>query len=136
MSQQVFTQVFPSDPDLLPEIEDYVIGILKNINFNEEKLDPIALSVAEAASNSIVHGNKCDVNKSVKVTVILNNGTLVLKFKDQGEGFNPKEVPDPTAPENILKDSGRGLHIMNTFLDSLSYNFSEEGTEAVLEIKM
>ena len=61
---------------------------------------------------------------------------MKIIFKDEGEGFEPKSVPDPTTPENILKESGRGIHIMKSYLSSLSYNFTPDGTEAILEMSL
>ena len=82
-----------------------------------------------------MHGNKSDRNKFLKIKVIVDDEKFKIIFKDEGNGFNPQKVPDPTKPENILKDNGRGIHIMKTFLDELSYNFTEDGTETILILK-
>ena len=136
MSEQIFTKEFPSDPDLLPEIEEFIIEIAQKINLSEDKYNPLALSVSEAASNSMVHGNKLDIKKKVRITVEINNEVMKITFKDEGKGFVLNKVPDPTAPENILKESGRGIHIMKNFLDELKYNFTPTGTEAILVVKL
>ena len=135
MTIEKISKEVPSNPDLLPEIEEFVVDAIKNLDIPEDRLNNLALSVAEAASNSIVHGNNCDESKKVKIDIIIENSMVTVKFKDQGSGFVPDEVPDPTAPENILKDHGRGIHIMKTFLDSLEYNFLGDGTEVVLKLK-
>mgnify|MGYP002077894138 FL=1 len=62
--------------------------------------------------------------------------TLTVKIKDEGKGFDPTTVPDPTDPENLLKDSGRGLYLMRVYMDSLTYNQTAEGTETILTIKL
>lgn len=136
MNKKVFSRSIVSDPDLLPELEDFISGMLKDLNIDDEKINAIVLSIAEAASNAIVHGNKNDKNKKITILMEIDDKKVVIKIKDQGNGFDPALVPDPTAPENILKDSGRGIHIMNSFLDKLSYNFSPDGTEAVLELQL
>ena len=135
MTIEKISKEVPSNPDLLPEIEEFVVNAIKKLNIEEEKLNNLALSVAEAASNSIVHGNNCDESKKVKIDIIIDDSMVTVKFKDQGSGFVLDQVPDPTEPENILKDHGRGIHIMKTFLDTLEYNFSDEGTEVVLKLK-
>ncbi|KAB2846473.1 MAG: ATP-binding protein [Melioribacteraceae bacterium] len=61
---------------------------------------------------------------------------MEIIFKDEGKGFNINTVPDPTKPENILKESGRGIHIMKNFLDDLKYNFTPTGTEAILVVRL
>ncbi|KAB2846474.1 MAG: hypothetical protein F9K45_01815 [Melioribacteraceae bacterium] len=63
MPEKIFTKEFPSDPDLLTEIEEFVIGIAEELNLSKDKYNNLALSVSEAASNSMVHGNKLDIEK-------------------------------------------------------------------------
>lgn len=136
MAEKVFVKEIPSDPDLLPEIEEYILEIAKEVKLDEEKFNNLTLSVTEAASNSIVHGNKMDAGKKVIITVRVDEKNMTISIKDQGNGFDPSKVPDPTKPENILKDSGRGIHIMRSFLDDLRYNFTPEGTEVTLVISL
>ncbi len=121
-----------SDPEILPEVEKFFQAIAKDFKLNETQKNNLTLSAAEAVSNSIVHGNKLDRNKKVTITVKADESKIEVRFKDEGAGFKPEEVPDPTAPENILKDSGRGIHIMKSFLDELKYNFTSSGTETIL----
>ncbi|MBL1214757.1 MAG: ATP-binding protein [Ignavibacteriae bacterium] len=136
MPSNEYIKVFPSDPEYLPEIESFILEIAEQNNVDEEKFNCIALSTAEAASNSILHGNKNDPTKKVEIKVVVTDKVMRIIFKDEGKGFEPKSVPDPTTPENILKENGRGIHIMKSYLSSLTYNFTPEGTEAILEIKL
>lgn len=131
--KNIHHKVFKSNPELLPEIEHYVLKIITDsFNLNEEKINRIELSVAEAAANCILHGNKNDINKNVDVTVSIAKSKINITFKDEGNGFDIKSVPDPTIPENILKGSGRGIHIMKTLVDDIKYKFSNNGTEVTL----
>lgn len=136
MALKIYEKEIPSDPELLPELEEFIVHLAKESNLREDKLNSLALSFSEAASNSVVHGNKLDKNKKVKITVKVDNSTFSVIIKDEGNGFNLDSVPDPTRPENILKDSGRGIHIMRSFLDKLYYNFTPTGTETILEISL
>lgn len=131
-----YNKSFPSDPDLLPEIEDWVMEIAQEAKLNEDKFNHLALSVAEASSNSIMHGNKSDKNIPLDIEVTYDSEQIEITFSDSGTGFIMEEVPDPTTPENILKDSGRGIHIMRSFLDDLRYSFSSNGTEVTLVLKL
>lgn len=135
MPIKTYTKVISSNPSYLPEVEEFILSIADEIDLDNTKQNNLALSVAEAASNSIIHGNRMDDSKTVTIKVEVYEDKLVVSFKDQGTGFNPSVVPDPTSPENILKDSGRGLHIMRTFLDDLQYNFNGSGTEVILTIR-
>ena len=136
MTEKVYSKVIESDPELLPEVEEFFLSIAEELKLNETQQNNLTLSASEAVSNSIVHGNKLDRSKKVEITVTINDTKIEIKFKDEGKGFDPKAVPDPTAPENILKDSGRGLHIMRSFLDDLRYNFTPSGTEAILTMNI
>ena len=136
LSDKIYTKEIPSDPELLPELEHFIVDLAVKSNLRDDKLNNLALSFSEAASNSVVHGNKFDKNKKVKITVRINEKTMTIIIKDEGKGFDINTVPDPTKPENILKDSGRGIHIMRSFLNDLRYNFTPTGTETILEINL
>ncbi len=136
MSEKIYTKEIPSDPELLPVAEEYILNIAQEINLDKDKFNHLTLAFSEAAANSIVHGNKSDKNKTVKITVTVDDDTMTISLMDQGKGFNVDEVPDPTKPENILKDHGRGIHIMKSFLRELKYNFTPEGTETILVVSL
>ncbi len=120
----------------MPEVEKFLLDIAKKIKLKKEKHNSLSLSTAEAISNSIVHGNKLDINKKVLITVEVNDHEMKIIFKDEGKGFDPQDIPDPTSAENVLKDSGRGIHIMKSFISDLQYNFNPDGTETILIIKL
>lgn len=136
MPDKIYEKEIASDPDLLPELEEFIIELAIKSNLRDDKLNSLALSFSEAASNSMVHGNKLDKNKKVKITVHVTENKMTVIIKDEGKGFNINTVPDPTKPENILKDSGRGIHIMRSFLDDIQYNFTPTGTETIMEISL
>lgn len=136
LADKVYKRVVPSDPDLLPELEEYIIQIAQEVNLDDTKINNLALSFSEAISNCMKHGNRFDKSKTVTVTVTVSDSKLKIMLKDEGKGFDLEAVPDPTKPENILKDSGRGIHIMRNFLDDLKYNFTPQGTEVTLEISL
>lgn len=132
MSSKVLRKVIKSDPALLPELEEYVVNVAVANNINDEKINNLALAFSEAASNAFHHGNKNDHSKKVTIVITIEDSLFKVSIKDEGKGFVLDKVPDPTKPENILKDSGRGIHIMKSFLDDIQYNFSSEGTEVIL----
>jgi serine/threonine-protein kinase RsbW len=125
-----------SDPNNLIAVEEFVNSLAKDIGIDEDKKNGLLLSVTEATTNAIIHANKCDINKKVEINVNVENGFLIVKVKDEGTGFDPKNIPDPTSPENILKDSGRGLYLMRVYMDELKYNVTPSGTETILILKI
>lgn len=133
---QTFKKIVPSDPDLIPAIDEFILSKINCLNLDEDILNDLSLSVSEAIANAMVHGNKLDPNKDVVVSINISGDELMLSIKDEGEGFDPDSVPDPTMPENIMRDSGRGIHIMRSFIDDVIYNFSSDGTEVKLIINL
>lgn len=132
MAENEYTLEIESDPNNLITVEEFVNYFSVELKIDEEKLSGLLLSITEATTNAIIHANKCDKDKTVKIRVWVEDGRLFVSVKDQGTGFNPDAVPDPTQPENLLKDSGRGLYLMKVYMDDLRYNITPEGTETIL----
>ena len=86
-------------------------------------------------TNAIVHGNRLDEKKFVEVILKTSPETLEILVHDQGTGFNPDEVPDPTEEENILKTSGRGIFFMRNFMDIVDWSIHSGGGTTVRMIK-
>ena len=93
------------------------------------------MAVREAVTNAMVHGNQEDEAKSVEVVFSCLKDALEIEVRDQGEGFDPVSVPDPTDPANILKPSGRGIFLMRTFMDEVEWFARPEGGTAVRMVK-
>jgi serine/threonine-protein kinase RsbW len=125
-----------SDPNNLITVEEFVNYFAKDLGLNEEQLATLLLAVTEATTNAIIHANKCDKSKLVTVDVNVQNSKLIIKVIDEGSGFDPNQIPDPTQPENILKDSGRGMYLMKVYMDDLKYNVTPEGTETILTMNI
>jgi len=136
LEKQFHKKIIPSDPNYLPEVEEFVIRTAEQAGMDPQKINNLALSVAEASSNSIIHGNRRDINKNVTIEISYDENVYEVSFLDEGKGFDISKVPDPTEPENILKESGRGIHIMKSFLDDLKYEFFDKGTKVTLTIKL
>jgi len=95
----------------------------------------IDMAVREAVTNAVIHGNKQDEAKTVDLTLKSSPDAVEIIVHDQGAGFNPTEVPDPTKEENILKTSGRGIFFMRSFMDEVSWLIRPEGGTTVRMLK-
>lgn len=102
---------------------------------DEAGLFGIDLAVREAVANAVKHGNKFDETKFVKIRFEPSPETLVIFVEDAGEGFSLDAVPDPTNPENLLKESGRGILFMQNFMDEVVWTQSETGGTIVKLVK-
>jgi len=121
-----------SDPNNLITIEEFVNYFSKDLGLSDEQLSVLLLAVTEATTNAIIHANKCDPTKLVKIHAQIEDSKLLIKIKDEGKGFDPTKLPDPTQPENLLKDSGRGVFLMKVYMDEVKYNVTPSGLETIL----
>jgi serine/threonine-protein kinase RsbW len=91
----------------------------------------IGLAVREALANAIKHGNRQDPRKRVEIRVEIAEGIVEIVVEDEGEGFEPEEVRDPLAPENLFRTNGRGIFYMRKFMDEVSYGSTPSGGTVV-----
>lgn len=136
MKPKHFSLEIFSDPKHLSKVEDFVDMISVESELDSGKIPGVLLAVTEATTNALIHGNLRDVSKKVFICADISKESLIIKVKDQGRGFNPDTIPDPTKPENLLKDSGRGLYLMRYHANELKYNITPEGTETILVISL
>ena len=119
--------------DSVDEAEDLIVKVAEKAGFDEDDLHKIAMSVRETMVNAVVHGNRYNAHKKVRVTVSNGPGRLEIKIADQGEGFELQDIPDPLAEENLLRNSGRGIFLMKAFMDEVRVRRAEPaGTEVTL----
>ncbi len=111
----------PSRIDTVATAAALVAEFLSRSGITEDAAFGIDMAVREAVTNAVVHGNRQDENKTVDVTLKSSPDAVEISVHDQGTGFNPEDVPDPTAEENILKASGRGIFFMRSFMDEVNW---------------
>jgi serine/threonine-protein kinase RsbW len=121
----------PSKIDNLRKIEKVIDEISAEFKIGEDQYGNILIAALEAANNAILHGNKLDEKRNVNITFSIDDLALVIRVEDQGDGFDFKNIPDPTAPENIENVNGRGIFLMEKLSDGIS--FDRNG--AVVELK-
>jgi len=113
---------FHSSLERARQLEGEILGACTKQHFSEDDVFAIKLSLEEALVNAVKHGNKLDPAKVVKVQYRVNSQRFDVVIEDQGEGFNPAELPDPTADENLEMCSGRGILLMRAYMSSVVYN--------------
>lgn len=100
--------------------------------FDEDNCLRISMAVREAAVNAVLHGNAYDPKKKMTIAFENTGQALVITITDQGKGLDLSQVPDPTTPENLLKQSGRGIFLMRSFMDEVRVRLLAPGTEVTL----
>lgn len=131
MTEQTTRLVLPSHIEAVADAATAVTDFVKNCGASEESVFGIEMAVREAVTNAMVHGNQEDEAKSVEVIFTCHGKELEVEIRDQGAGFDPSSVPDPTDPANLLKTSGRGIFLMRTFMDDIQWLARPEGGTAV-----
>lgn len=111
-------------------LENYVNKLQDWIEFNDDDFARIMLTLSEAATNAILHGNKENPNKKVTIRSTVSNGKLVITVKDEGAGFDPDKIPDPLKEENLLNIGGRGVYLIEEYADNLQ--FEDNGTKLIM----
>lgn len=110
---------FESKLETVDEAERIVTDLAKELGFDEDAIMQLSLAVHESVLNAIVHGNRYDRAKKVTLNVETAADQIIVTVTDEGEGFDPEKVPDPLAPENLLKPSGRGLLLIRASVDEV-----------------
>ena len=114
----------PSSTHFIYVIDSIISEIVNDMGFDKEASEQINLAVLEAAVNAFKHGNNEDSSKRTRFEFILGREELTVIVEDQGVGFNRESVADPLDPSNLLKSSGRGIFLMETCMDSVTYEGS------------
>lgn len=123
-----------SDVNNLRLIEGKVDELMMTLGINKDEYGRILVATMEAVNNAIVHGNQYDNTKNVAICFEYREKDFIVKVKDQGIGFNPDCVPDPTSPENIENLRGRGVFLMKNLADDIGFN--DIGNEVIMKFKL
>jgi len=125
---------YPSDLKKIPEIINEIFLKIKKY-INEDDLFNIRISLLEALTNAIKHGNRFNRNLEVEVFLEIKKDKLIIKIHDKGEGFDYKNLKDPTEPDNLSKTSGRGIFLIKNFMDNVRFFDCGRGIEMVKSLK-
>jgi serine/threonine-protein kinase RsbW len=121
-----------SSLDSVDRIEKTAEEMAKKAGLDEDEIYRVTMAVREAAVNAVLHGNAYDSTKQVVASFETLNNDLVIRIADQGKGLDPDTLPDPLAPENLLRGSGRGIFLIRSFMDDVQFRQLHPGTELTL----
>lgn len=123
-----------SNLEELSKMDDFLEKLFLELSLDHEDQERIRLGLHEAVANAIKHGNKFDQTKQVTLNTLHLGSQIEFQVVDQGEGFVYEEVDDPLDPANLLKDSGRGIFLMNSYADEMYY--TNGGTHLTLTFEL
>jgi len=118
----VVRRVISSDLDAARQLAEDLLTQVESKGYAEGVCFAIRLALEEALINAIRHGSKFDRGKKITVSADVGEKRTAMTIADEGEGFDPSDVPDPTADENLEKPTGRGIMLMRAYMDEVAYN--------------
>lgn len=119
-----------SEFEEMPKVEGLIDKICAKLNVNEDFYGNVLIAVTEAVNNAIIHGNKSNEDLLVELAVGDKDLDFCFSISDDGEGFDFNNLPDPTSPENIEKENGRGIYLMKSLADEVV--FEDEGRRVTI----
>jgi serine/threonine-protein kinase RsbW len=114
--------VIPSDLKAALLTEERILDAVAEAGYSREAQFAIRLALEEALVNAHKHGNRGDSARTITITYDVDPSRVVIRVRDEGEGFQPRNVPDPTAPDRLSVPCGRGIMLMRAYVDDLQYN--------------
>lgn len=126
-----FEVIIPSDTVAGQQVQERIVTLLEQLAYSDRDVFGVRLALEEALVNAIKHGNGMDPDKQVRIQCRVDAEKVRVEIEDEGDGFQPEQVPDPTEEENLEKPCGRGIMLMRAFLTLVEYN--ETGNRVVLE---
>ena len=120
----------PSDTKYIRSISYEVEKLLRSKKIDESDIFDIRLCIEEALKNAIIHGNKLNKEFYVFISYALKGNEFVIEIEDEGAGYVPDKVPDPTKEENLLVDRGRGVFLIHKLMDEVKYN--DKGNKIIM----
>ena len=127
--------IIKSTPDNIYQVEEFIEEVRDELDFKDDVYGNVMVAITEAVNNSIIHGNKGDSSKNVKIQCSTSNPyRLMVAVEDEGDGFDPDTLPDPTAPENLANPGGRGVFLMRNLSDDISFTNDGKRVEMIFNI--
>jgi serine/threonine-protein kinase RsbW len=120
--EQLTNRTVPNDLRAVKEPEARIMAALQRCQYDEDTIFAIKLAFEEAITNAVKHGNCNDPTKHVHLRYYVDSERIVLAVRDEGCGFVPESVPDPTADENLERPCGRGLMLMQSYMTKVRYS--------------
>lgn len=128
----VFRMTLQSNPKLIRKVEPFLKKINHTARLDEIQMHKMMVSLTEAVNNAIIHGNKSNPEKKVRVRCEILSGWLVVFVQDEGDGFAPEKVRNPLRKQNLMRESGRGVFLMRTLMDKVQFQIGPSGAQVSL----
>ncbi|MCX7929160.1 MAG: ATP-binding protein [Chlorobi bacterium] len=127
--------MLPTERSVVSDIESLLRSVPAVEELSPERRFNAIVAAMEAITNAVIHGNRSDGSKKIKLRVEVHDDEIRIYVRDYGSGFDPDVLPDPRLKENLLREGGRGVFLMRSLVDDVAFVPDEPGTEVILTIK-
>ena len=128
-------RMLDSTLDSVDSAEELAVGMAQRAGMDEDDLMKVGMAIRESVVSAVVHGNRYNSNKKVRFSVSNDGQRFTVQVGDEGEGFDFNSIPDPLAPENLMRTSGRGIFLIKSFMDDVQLRRLESGGTEVTLVK-
>jgi serine/threonine-protein kinase RsbW len=132
----VFKMICRSDQKEIARVEPFLNQINTKMRIDDGMMHRLLVSCTEAVNNAIIHGNKLNPDKKVIVRCVIGKRVLTILVADEGKGFDPGTLQDPRKEENLLKESGRGVFLMRSLMDTVNFKKMKVGSIVEMKVKL
>ncbi|HEY6952192.1 MAG TPA: ATP-binding protein [Bacteroidota bacterium] len=125
-----------SNPKEIAKVEKFLARVNKKAHLDDGTTYRLLVATTEAVNNAILHGNKSDPRKLVRISCSLEHHILTMTVQDSGKGFDPSGLANPLAEENLLKESGRGIFLIRSLIDEVNFRIRKNGTSVIMKMDL
>ena len=125
-----------SDPREIPKVEKFLNKVNRKAHLDDGTMYRLLVATTEAVNNAILHGNKSDPKKRVRVSCQLVDKKLTTIVQDSGKGFDPSHLANPLDEQNLLKENGRGIFLIRSLIDEVNFRILKSGTSVIMKIDL
>lgn len=125
-----------SDPREIAKVEKFLAKVNKKAHLDDGTIYRLLVATTEAVNNAILHGNRSDPKKRVRISCSLDHHTVTMTVRDSGKGFDPGSLANPLDEENLLKESGRGIFLIRSLIDEVNFRVQKTGTAVIMKIDL
>ena len=135
-AQAAETLVLKSDPEEITKVKLFLEKMNRKIKLDDVQFNKLLVATTEAVNNSIIHGNKHDISKKVTLKCLIKGRQLTVTITDEGKGINLSSLPDPLSQENILRENGRGVFLMRSLMDEVTFKVKARSASVTMKMKI
>ena len=121
-----------SEKNAIKKLEPMFFELKEELKIPDNIFYNMLIAITEAVNNAIFHGNKCDINKKISISIDVVDRLIQISIADEGQGFDHENVADPRTPENILKENGRGVFLIKNLAETFDFKVDQKGTTVIM----